>query len=75
MELLINLNKITNILNLLNTSIVPSFKKSYVTAKADSGATKHYFRPQDKICMDNITPQQAPTVFLPNMEEIHTTHS
>ena len=25
--------------------------------------------------MDNIIPTQEPTVFLPNMEEIHTTHS
>ena len=69
-------NKIKKNLNLAHSSsVVLSTKPSFVTVKADSGATKHYFRPQDATCLQNIKPTNGPTIFLPNMETIHTTHS
>ena len=49
---------------------------SCITAKADSGATKHYFSPEDTNCLQNICKtQDGPSVFLPNMEQTYSTHS
>ena len=50
-------------------------KSNFITTKADSGATKHYFRPQDMACLQQIEQTQGPSVFLPNMETITSTHT
>ena len=35
----------------------------------------HYFRTEDAKCLDNVHKTNGPSVFLPNVETIHTTHS
>ena len=44
-----------------------------VVAKADSGASKHYFRPQDINVLDNIIDEDGPTVALPDNTTLHAT--
>ena len=44
-----------------------------VIAKGDSGATQHYWRDQDKCCLDNISSFDGPEVTLPNNEVIKST--
>ena len=46
-----------------------------VVAKADSGASKHYFRPQDINVLDNIIDEDGPTVALPDNTTLHATKS
>ena len=74
METKFNLNKINKNLNLIKYSKFPP-KNNYITAKADSGATKHYFRTQDMACLQNIKTTHGPSVYLPNMITITSTHS
>ena len=68
-----NLNKINNNINSFNISAVP-LKLSFVVAKADNSTTKHYFRTQDTRCLKHIIAIDGPSVYLPNMESIKTTH-
>ena len=69
------LNKLNNNLNLINSTVVPQTSTPHIVAKADSGTSKHYFRTEDTKCLDNVRKTNGPSVFLPNMEQIHTTHS
>ena len=73
-ELTYNLNKLNNHLDYNNNSTVPPISQKFVIAKADSGASKHYIRQQDMNCLTNVTKKNGPTVYLPNMEAIQTTH-
>ena len=50
-------------------------KSNFITTKADSGATKHYFRSQDMACLQQIEQAHGPSVFLPNIETITSTHT
>ena len=55
-------------------SIIPP--TSFVTAKADSGASKHYWRPQDVTSLKNITSDPfGPCVKLPDNSLIRATHT
>ena len=45
-------------------------KPSVTIAKGDSGASKHYWRPQDKNCLTNVQPYTAVAVTLPNSSSI-----
>ena len=54
--------------------LIQQIPSSFIVAKADRGATKHYFCLQDTPCLKNIHPIDGPSVFLPNMESIKTTH-
>ena len=47
-------NKLNHNLNTLNISKVPLSHKNFITIKADSGPTKHYFCPQDTDCITDI---------------------
>ena len=42
-------------------------------AKADSGASKYYFRPQDINVLKNIIDKDGPTVSLPDNTILHAT--
>ena len=56
-------NKIKNILNQVKAThsvILP------IVVKPDSGATSHFIRSIDKHCLQNICPNDGPTVVLPN---------
>ena len=44
-----------------------------IIAKGDSGATSHYWREQDKKCLQNIEITPGPTVTLPNNTTITST--
>jgi len=58
-----------------NSSTVPlQHNKSFITVKADSGASKHYFRKSDIACLTKITPIPGPSVYLPDMTAIKITH-
>ena len=67
-------NKLKKQLNnnlFLDNSVIPTDTKQSpktITVKADSGASRHYFRKQDTACLQNITPTHGPAVYLPNME-------
>ena len=63
-ELIHNLNKINNSLNYVKYSKVPPTSKSFVTAKADSGASKHYIRPNDMACLTDIEQTNKQSVYL-----------
>ena len=45
----------------------------YILAKADTGASNHYWRQKDKDFLKNVKMKQGPPVQLPNSEIIHTT--
>ena len=45
----------------------------YITAKLDSGASKHYVRPEDDECLTNITSVPATFVGLPDKKVIEIT--
>ena len=47
--------------------------ENLVIAKADSGATAHYWRLQDTACLHNIKNSEGPTVQLPNGTSIKAT--
>ena len=42
-------------------------------AKGDNAASSHYWRPEDKIVLDNIENCLGPSVLLPNNEKIALT--
>ena len=44
-----------------------------VIVKGDSGATSHYWRKQDKDCLEQVENAPGPTVTLPNNETITST--
>ena len=53
----------------------PGLTFASVVAKADSGATKHYFRPQDSNILKNLHQIEGGTpVHLPDGSAIQTTH-
>ena len=59
--------------NLSNQQVTPYLptihttkNKTYVIAKADSGASHNYWRDEDKVILKNITLVNGPTVTLPN---------
>ena len=41
--------------------------------KADSGASRHYFRDCDKHVLQNTVPTKGPTVYLPDMSSLNAT--
>lgn len=47
-----------------------SHKAPVTIAKGDSGASKHYWRPQDKNCLTNVQPYTNIAVTLPNANSI-----
>ena len=56
---------------LISTSVSSSVVPPNITiAKADSGASKHYFRKEDQICLQQCTPSAGPTVHSPNLDTI-----
>ena len=58
-----------------NSSTVPlQHNKSFITVKADSGASKHYFRQSDIACLTEIKPIPGPSVYLADMTAIKITH-
>ena len=52
------------------TRPMPNF---FVTAKLDSGASKHYIRPEDSKCLTNITNVPATFVGFPDKKVIEIT--
>ena len=63
-------HKINNVLQKRNhLSVTPPLP----VVKADSGASKHYFRIQDVALLDNVKSASGPTVFLPNNEALQAT--
>ena len=62
-------NKINNIN--LSPSKIPPYSEHHITVKADSGASHHYWRPEDTPCLRNLTSTSSgPTVRLPDNSEI-----
>ena len=60
---------LSNVLNqcLYNTTCSSLTKpKEYIIAKGDSGASNHYFRPEDKKVLTNIVPTIGPDVHQPD---------
>ena len=45
----------------------------YYTAKADTGASNHYWMKKDGNVLQNVTLAPGPSVQLPNSELIHST--
>ena len=68
-------NQVIKIRSRLKTlSIIPPIP--YVTAKADSGASNHYWRPQDVTSLLHIKSDPfEPCVKLPNNSLIRATHA
>ena len=66
------MNKITRILSLLHakSSDSPPAQNITVIAKADSAATKHYWRTQDIHCLSNIENYTGPSITLPDNNQI-----
>ena len=56
-----------------NTNTFKSLNNSVIIAKADSGASANYWRPQDIACMHNIRENTGHTVLLPNGKNITST--
>ncbi len=48
---------------------------SYIIAKDNSGASKHYFRSDDIACLSNVHPTAGPSIYLPNMQSITSTYT
>ena len=46
---------------------------NYIIAKADTGASNHYWRQKDTEILNKLTKKPGPSVQLPNSEIIHTT--
>ena len=66
---------LSNLINkcLNNTSCSsPTTRKDYIIAKGDSGASNHYFRPEDKRVLSNITPANGPDVHQPDSTVLTT---
>ena len=57
-----------------NIPVVPP-KSNSIIAKADSGASRHYCREQDKHVMSNIRPESGNSVTLPNDDVIQTSET
>ena len=75
---MIKLPPFTKLLNYLQTQSTPSIALNMFTtiiAKADSGASKHFFRYQDRHVLQNITPCLGPPVGLPDGTVIRASHS
>ena len=53
--------------------VVPPTHFSTLSAKADSGATSHYFTPNDAHILQNLTNTAGPIVALPNNETLAST--
>ena len=54
---------------------VPSSAKNYTTtAKADSAASRHYWRTQDMDALTEIVPYKGPSVTLPDNSTISSSH-
>ena len=56
--------------NLTQLSLAPLIKPKIVIAKADSGASNNYWRPQDTHCLKNIKKYLGPSVILPDTETL-----
>ena len=56
--------------NLNTLSIVPLLTSNPVIAKADSGASNHYWRPQDTHCLTNLRQYSGPSVILPDADTL-----
>ena len=65
-----NLNSKTT----LHHSNTPSPSSNPIIAISDTGATAHYFRPEDAKCLQHITPQDGPIITLPDNSTIKSTH-
>lgn len=62
-----------NFLNILSSKIPPNpppKPHNAIIAKADSGASQHYFRAQDANALQHKIPTKGPTVYLPDMSQI-----
>ena len=55
-----------------NLPQIPEGTEDVVVAKADSGASQHYFREKDSICLSDITTESGPPITLPNGESIES---
>ena len=55
-----------NLNNIVNSTLDPSV----IIAKADSGASNHYWMIRDKSVLQNLLHQLGPTVYLPNNDSI-----
>ena len=49
-----------------NLPQIPEGTKDVIVAKADSGASQHYFREKDSVCLNNIIAESGPTITLPD---------
>ena len=68
------MNKITT--ELYKTTVAPPPQRATITMKADSGASRHYIRPQDSsILQQKKHDPFGPTVQLPNSESITATET
>ena len=66
-------SKLNILCKLLTDLPVDSNKSSTVIAKGDSGATNHYWRPEDKHVLDEIKKDTSIKVTLPNSQGIQST--
>jgi hypothetical protein len=65
-------NKI-NVVSQVKTKLPPPQNTPYITAKADSGASNHYWRPQDTTALSSIKKDNTTTVRLPDLTTIAST--
>ena len=61
--------KIANTFTNHNSSVIPPLP----VVKADSGASRHYFRPEDSHVLKNLNTQPGPTVQLPDNSTLSST--